>query len=82
MIDPQRSKNLPKFAGDLSHWESRFKQLVEPSILFSFLFSSDRPVTYLYNTLHYYEHCLRDKASLKKKLVGAITSEFSICLLV
>ncbi|XP_058942997.2 mediator of RNA polymerase II transcription subunit 23 [Pocillopora verrucosa] len=34
----------------------------------------DRPVTYLYNTLHYYEHCLRDKASLKKKLVGAITS--------
>ncbi|XP_068748521.1 mediator of RNA polymerase II transcription subunit 23-like [Montipora capricornis] len=32
----------------------------------------DRPVTFLYNTLHYYEHCLRDKPSLKKKLVGAI----------
>lgn len=32
----------------------------------------DRPITYLYNTLHYYEHCLRDKPALKKKLVGAI----------
>lgn len=32
----------------------------------------DRPVTFLYNTLHYYEHCLRDKPALKKKLVGAI----------
>ncbi|EDO29542.1 predicted protein, partial [Nematostella vectensis] len=32
----------------------------------------DRPVTYLYNTLHYYDACLHEKASLKKKLVGAI----------
>lgn len=38
VIDPQRSRNLPKFAGDLSHWESRFKQLVEPSIFFFFSF--------------------------------------------
>jgi len=33
---------------------------------------SDRPVTYLYNTLHYYESRLRDKPSLKKKLISAI----------
>lgn len=32
----------------------------------------DRPITFLFNTLNYYEHCLRDKPSLKKKLVGAI----------
>ncbi|ODN05213.1 Mediator of RNA polymerase II transcription subunit 23 [Orchesella cincta] len=32
----------------------------------------DRPVTYLYNTLHYYESRLRDKPSLKKKLISAI----------
>ncbi|NP_001363453.1 mediator of RNA polymerase II transcription subunit 23 isoform l [Homo sapiens] len=32
----------------------------------------DRPVTYLYNTLHYYEMHLRDRAFLKRKLVHAI----------
>ncbi|XP_014210784.1 mediator of RNA polymerase II transcription subunit 23-like isoform X2 [Copidosoma floridanum] len=32
----------------------------------------DRPVTYLYNTLHYYEKKLRDKQPLKKRLVTAI----------
>jgi mediator of RNA polymerase II transcription subunit 23 len=32
----------------------------------------DRPITYLYNTLHYYESRLRDKPNLKKKLVGSI----------
>ncbi|KAG8510882.1 Mediator of RNA polymerase II transcription subunit 23, partial [Galemys pyrenaicus] len=32
----------------------------------------DRPVTYLYNTLHYYEMHLRDRAGLKRKLVHAI----------
>lgn len=32
----------------------------------------DRPITYLYNTLHYYERKLRDRPSMKKKLVGAI----------
>uniref|UniRef100_A0A3Q3JPP4 Mediator of RNA polymerase II transcription subunit 23 n=1 Tax=Monopterus albus TaxID=43700 RepID=A0A3Q3JPP4_MONAL len=34
----------------------------------------DRPVTYLYNTLHYYERHLRDRTSLKRKLVHAIIS--------
>lgn len=33
---------------------------------------SDRPITYLYNTLHFYERQLRDKCSLKRKLVGTI----------
>ncbi|XP_058805246.1 mediator of RNA polymerase II transcription subunit 23-like isoform X2 [Phymastichus coffea] len=32
----------------------------------------DRPVTYLYNTLHYYERTLRDKPKLKRRLVTAI----------
>ncbi|XP_059897120.1 mediator of RNA polymerase II transcription subunit 23 isoform X2 [Gadus macrocephalus] len=34
----------------------------------------DRPVTYLYNTLHYYERHLRERTSLKRKLVHAIMS--------
>ncbi|XP_066272187.1 mediator of RNA polymerase II transcription subunit 23-like [Branchiostoma lanceolatum] len=32
----------------------------------------DRPVTYLYNTLHYYEKRLRDRPALKRKLVAAV----------
>lgn len=34
--------------------------------------STDRPVTFLYNTLHYYESKLRDKPLLKRKLVNAV----------
>ncbi|EFA00475.1 mediator of RNA polymerase II transcription subunit 23 [Tribolium castaneum] len=32
----------------------------------------DRPVTYLYNTLHYYETRLRDRPPLKRRLVAAV----------
>ncbi|XP_012057151.1 PREDICTED: mediator of RNA polymerase II transcription subunit 23 [Atta cephalotes] len=32
----------------------------------------DRPVTYLYNTLHYYEKKLRDRPLLKRRLVSAV----------
>ncbi|KAG8223893.1 hypothetical protein J437_LFUL004729 [Ladona fulva] len=32
----------------------------------------DRPVTYLYNTLHYYERKLRDRPALKRRLVSAV----------
>lgn len=32
----------------------------------------DRPVTYLYNTLHYYERKLRDQPLLKRRLVAAV----------
>lgn len=32
----------------------------------------DRPITYLYNTLHYYEIKLRDKPLMKKKLVATV----------
>ncbi|KAL4235920.1 Mediator of RNA polymerase II transcription subunit 23 [Mactra antiquata] len=32
----------------------------------------DRPLTYLYNTLHYYDSKLSNRPSLKRKLVGAI----------
>lgn len=53
----------------------------QPSFLLVWLFffsvSTDRPITFLFNTLNYYEHCLRDKPSLKKKLVGAIIGEFT-----
>lgn len=37
----------------------------------------DRPVTYLYNTLHFYERKLRDRPALKKNLVGAIIGSLS-----
>lgn len=37
--------------------------------MFYFIFL-DRPVTYLYNTLHYYQNRLRDKPTFKKKLVS------------
>ena len=32
----------------------------------------DRPLTYLYNTLHYYESKLKDRPQLKRKLVSSI----------
>ncbi|XP_044767025.1 mediator of RNA polymerase II transcription subunit 23 [Coccinella septempunctata] len=32
----------------------------------------DRPMTYLYNTLHYYEKILRDRPQLKRRLVAAV----------
>lgn len=40
---------------------------------------ADRPVTYLYNTLHYYERHLRDRTNLKRKLVHAIMSSLKVC---
>lgn len=39
---------------------------------------ADRPVTYLYNTLHYYERHLRDRANLKRKLVHTIMSSLKV----
>ncbi|XP_037947513.1 mediator of RNA polymerase II transcription subunit 23-like [Teleopsis dalmanni] len=44
------------------------------SILYKF---HDRPITYLYNTFHFYEHILRDRPSLKKKMISAITGAFT-----
>ncbi|KAL3868089.1 hypothetical protein ACJMK2_040926 [Sinanodonta woodiana] len=37
----------------------------------------DRPVTYLYNTLHYYDRKLAGKPALKRKLVGAVIGALS-----
>lgn len=37
---------------------------------------ADRPVTYLYNTLHYYERKLQDRPQLTRRLVNAILSSF------
>lgn len=36
----------------------------------------DQPITFLYNTLHYYEQNLRKKALLKPKLVYTIINAF------
>jgi len=36
----------------------------------------DRPITYLYNTYHFFEATLRDKILLKRKLVSNIVGEF------
>lgn len=38
---------------------------------------SDRPISYLYNTLHFYERNLRDHPSLKKHLVAAVIGSLS-----
>jgi hypothetical protein len=46
-----------------------YKSLVENN---HNLLIPDRPVTYLYNTLHYYERKLRDRPSLKRRLVSAV----------
>ena len=37
-----------------------------------------RPMTYLYNTLHYYEVKLRDRAQLRRKLVASITDSLKV----
>ena len=37
----------------------------------------DRPITYLYNTLFYYELKLRDRPLLKRMLVGTIVQSLS-----
>lgn len=39
---------------------------------FTCSFFLDRPVTYLYNTLHYYERKLRDNPAMKRTIVGAV----------
>ncbi|XP_018325242.1 mediator of RNA polymerase II transcription subunit 23 [Agrilus planipennis] len=40
----------------------------------------DRPVTYLYNTLHYYESRLRDRPPLKRRLVAAVLGNLKSAL--
>lgn len=36
----------------------------------------EKPITYLYNTLHYYESKLKDKPQLKRKLVSSVINAF------
>ena len=38
----------------------------------------DRPMTYLYNTLHYYEIKLRERPALRKKIVSSITDALKV----
>ena len=38
----------------------------------------DRPMTYLYNTLHYYETKLRERPGLRKKIVASITDSLKV----
>jgi mediator of RNA polymerase II transcription subunit 23 len=42
------------------------------SVLYKF---HDRPITYLYNTLHFYESTLRYNFSLKNKLVSSFVGQ-------
>lgn len=39
----------------------------------------DRPITYLYQTLHYYEARLRDRPAIKKRLVAAVINSLRTC---
>ena len=36
----------------------------------------DKPIFYLYNTLHYYEKRLRDRTGLKKTLISKVVGAF------
>jgi len=47
---------------------------VSPLISFACV---DRPLTFVYNTLHYYDRRLQDRAALKRKLVSVIVG--TIC---
>ena len=50
--------------------KSLLEQLMDHiAVLYRF---HDRPITYLYNTLHYYEYRIRNRLALKKKLVSCI----------
>mgnify|MGYP002044816572 FL=1 len=50
--------------------KSLLEQLMDHiAVLYKF---HDRPITYLYNTLHYYEYRIRNRLALKKKLVSCI----------
>ena len=40
----------------------------------------DRPISYLYNTLHYYEVRVRDRAMLKKKMISNIVGKYNNCV--
>lgn len=40
----------------------------------------DRPLTYVYNTLHYYDRRLQDRAALKRKLVSVIVGQYELKL--
>lgn len=54
---------------------SCFPLFLKPAIgphLIAFSTFADRPITYLYNTLHFYERRLRERPPLKKLLVSAV----------
>lgn len=52
---------------------SLFSHLSSRPVVISHHILSDRPITYLYHTLHFYERKLRDRPLLKKRLITAVT---------
>ncbi|XP_047129297.1 mediator of RNA polymerase II transcription subunit 23 isoform X1 [Hydra vulgaris] len=54
---------------EVSQWNTLDHILKEYSPLFKFL---EQPITYLYNTLHYYEKKLKENAIIKRKLMLSI----------
>lgn len=61
---------LYKFHGKLFRRQC-FQRNSHIGLTFSFRLL-DRPISYLYNTLHFYERKLRDRPSLKRHLVSAV----------
>jgi len=52
-------------------WLRRIIFIVVILLVLNFVYL-DRPLTYVYNTLHYYDRRLQDRAALKRKLVSVV----------
>lgn len=66
---------LYKFHG--THKNIPFRRSTLTHFFFSLCHHLDRPITYLYHTLHFYELKLQDRPALKKILVSAIIGSLS-----
>lgn len=53
-------------------------QILQPVTHFNIFCFIDRPCSYLYNTLHFYERNLRDRPPLKRLLVKSIINPLSV----
>ena len=71
--------NLQVFVGVTGNFKLLAVTLICDAVMTCFL---DQPITYLFNTLHYYEVRLRDQHALKKKLVSSIIKAVSVSSMV
>ncbi|OXA58541.1 Mediator of RNA polymerase II transcription subunit 23 [Folsomia candida] len=80
LFEDQQQNQLPVYFGNvcvrflpvLDILIHRFLEINSDKSIEMTLLRMDRPITYLYNTFHYYETRLRDKPLLKRKLVSSI----------